>query len=333
MHYLVRLQAVNEGGSMAVTDEGVTIREADAVTLLLSAGTDYQLSYPTYSGGEYEARANRLIMNAQKKPYRQIIKHHRDDFSELMRRVDFRISGEVADTLPTDRRILAFRKSHDDPRLVEMLFQYGRYLLVSSSRSGSLPANLQGIWANKIQTPWNGDYHTNINLQMNYWPVEVANLSECQEPLTRLVESLVEPAEKPLRFIIGPVGGVCTPLPMCSDTPLRASRPAGDYTWEPERGWFNTFGNTMPLRVTGNTCNRFIRSCRNRHNFISTGWLRIRSAAGWYPDRQAHPRTLFTPLTEVQDTSRWVLRTTSSSFATCSIICWMPRKFWGLKTI
>lgn len=196
MHYLVRLQAVNEGGSMAVTDEGVTIREADAVTLLLSAGTDYQLSYPTYSGGEYEARANRLIMNAQKKPYRQIIKHHRDDFSELMRRVDFRISGEVADTLPTDRRILAFRKSHDDPRLVEMLFQYGRYLLVSSSRSGSLPANLQGIWANKIQTPWNGDYHTNINLQMNYWPVEVANLSECQEPLTRLVESLVEPGRK-----------------------------------------------------------------------------------------------------------------------------------------
>ena len=86
-------------------------------------------------------------------------------------------------------------KNPDDFHLQEIYFQYGRYLLISSSREGSLPANLQGIWSNKIQTPWNGDYHTNINLQMNYWPADVTNLGECFGPMTDLIESLVKPGE------------------------------------------------------------------------------------------------------------------------------------------
>lgn len=197
MHYLARLKALNDGGSVEVTDEGITVRDANAVTLLLSAGTDYRLKPPTYTGGEYEARTNRAIANAEKKSYNQLIKDHQSDFSSLMERVDFRITPEnLADTIPTDARISAFRQSHNDSRLVELYFQYGRYLLVSSSRPGSLPANLQGIWAGKIQTPWNSDYHTDINIQMNYWPVEVTNLSELQMPLTELIESLVVPGQK-----------------------------------------------------------------------------------------------------------------------------------------
>jgi len=197
MHYLARLKAVNDGGSVEVTDEGITVKDADAVTLLLAAGTDYQLKYPTYSGAEYEARTSRAIASAEKKSYKQLINRHQDDFSTLMNRVSFDITpGTNGDTLPTDQRLKTFRETRLDPGLTELYFQYGRYLLVSSSRPGSLPANLQGIWANKLQTAWNGDYHTDINIQMNYWPVEVANLSELQMPLTELIESLVVPGQR-----------------------------------------------------------------------------------------------------------------------------------------
>jgi len=197
MHYLARLKAIHSGGSVEVTDQGLKVKNADAVTLLLTTGTDYRLNYPNYSGGEYEARTSRMIANAEKKSYNQLIKSHRADFYSLMKRVDFRITPDNSiDSIPTDSRIASFRVSHSDPHLVELYFQYGRYLLVSSSRPGSLPANLQGIWANKIQTPWNCDYHTDINIQMNYWPVEVTNLSELQMPLTELIESLVAPGQK-----------------------------------------------------------------------------------------------------------------------------------------
>ena len=98
--------------------------------------------------------------------------------------------------IPTDKRVKNFKSHKSDPHLIELMFQYGRYLLISSSRPGTLPANLQGIWANKIQSPWNGDYHTDVNVEMNYWPAEVTNLSEMQLPLFDLITSLVEPGKK-----------------------------------------------------------------------------------------------------------------------------------------
>jgi len=180
MRYMARMKVIHTGGSVGEDGNKLIINNADAVTLLLAAGTDYRLNYPDYTGGEFEQATALRIARAEKHPYSELKERHTSDFSALMNRVKFELGTEVADTIPTDKRLTVFKETQNDPRLTELYFQYGRYLLVASSRPGSLPANLQGIWANKIQTPWNCDYHTDINIQMNYWPVEVTNLSELQ---------------------------------------------------------------------------------------------------------------------------------------------------------
>lgn len=197
MSYLARLKALSSGGSVEFSGDKMIVKDANAVTLLLAAGTDYQLKTPDYTGAEYVQATSGRIANAEKRSFSSLLQRHQDDFSALMNRVEFSLESPVsADTLPTDQRLVNFKAKKNDPGLTELYFQYGRFLLVASSRPGSLPANLQGIWANKIQTPWNCDYHTDINIQMNYWPVEVTNLSDLQMPLTELVESLVEPGKR-----------------------------------------------------------------------------------------------------------------------------------------
>ena len=193
LRYAVRLKAVASGGRAAVTDAGLDVNGADDVTLLLTAGTSYKLEYPAFSGGDPLAATRALIEAASARPYETLLKRHVDDYARLAGKVRLRLSGDEPDDLPTDVRLREQNVRPDDLRLQEIYFQFGRHLLLSSSREGSLPANLQGLWANKIQTPWNGDYHTDINVQMNYWPADVANLGECFGPLTELVASLVKP--------------------------------------------------------------------------------------------------------------------------------------------
>ncbi|MEE8321040.1 MAG: glycoside hydrolase family 95 protein, partial [Gammaproteobacteria bacterium] len=120
-------------------------------------------------------------------------------------------SAEAA-KLPTDQRLARLYNGEPDPSLMALFFQFGRYLLISSSRPGGLAANLQGLWAEEIQTPWNGDYHMNINVQMNYWPAEVTNLSELHEPLFRLIESLQEPGAKTAKTYYGAKGWMTHPI-------------------------------------------------------------------------------------------------------------------------
>ncbi|MFA6483183.1 MAG: glycoside hydrolase family 95 protein [Bacteroidales bacterium] len=197
MKWMSRLKTLNSGGTLEFKDNTVIVKNADAVTLLFSASTDYLLKPPAYKGNDYEKITSGVITRTLKKSYPDLIKRHKEDFHSLMGRVDFDITPVAdADSIPTDQRLKAFKEIKTDLGLSELYFQYGRYLLISSSRAGSLPANLQGIWANAIQTPWNCDYHTDINVQMNYWPVEVTNLSECQMPLTDLIESVVEPGRR-----------------------------------------------------------------------------------------------------------------------------------------
>jgi alpha-L-fucosidase 2 len=114
----------------------------------------------------------------------------------------------AAAELPTNRRLVALKEGGSDPALMALYFQYGRYLLISSSRPGGLPANLQGLWAEEVQTPWNGDYHLDINVQMNYWPAEVTNLSDLHEPLLRLIASLQEPGARTAGSYYGAGGWV-----------------------------------------------------------------------------------------------------------------------------
>jgi alpha-L-fucosidase 2 len=192
IRYVARLRAIAEGGTISAADGKLRIDDADAVTLLLTAYTDYRLLPPDYHGNNPERATAGQLAQAAAKPFQQLYSAHVADYQKLFRRMILDLGGstEASASTPTDERLDAFRKGATDPGLIELYFQYGRYLLISSSRPHSLPANLQGIWAEGVQTPWNGDYHANINVQMNYWPAEVCNLAECHEPLFALINSL-----------------------------------------------------------------------------------------------------------------------------------------------
>ena len=203
--YVARLRAIADGGTISAADGKLRIDAADAVTLLLAAGTDYKLQAPDYRGNDPDRTTAAQLAQAAAKPYQQLRSAHVADFGKLFRRVTLDLGGTAAASA-TDRRLNAFRNGVVDPGLIELYFQYGRYLLISSSRPGSLPANLQGIWADGVQVPWNGDYHANINVQMNYWPAEVCNLAECHQPLFDLIDSLRPSGRKTAKVHYGADG-------------------------------------------------------------------------------------------------------------------------------
>ncbi len=196
LQYMARLKAVNKNGKVRIDGDKLIVENADEVTLFLAASTDYVQDYPTYKGRDYSKITDNSIKNATNKSFDELFDAHKKEYQNYFNRVSFDITPDDIAAIPTDERVKNFKVSKSDPHLIELMFQYGRYLLISSSRPGTLPANLQGIWANKIQTPWNGDYHTDVNVEMNYWPAEVTNLSEMHLPLFDLIESLVEPGEK-----------------------------------------------------------------------------------------------------------------------------------------
>ncbi len=140
------------------------------------------------------------ISSASTKTVSQIKKDHFSDYQSYFQRVELNLDGPDFEKIPTDQRLQAVKDGSIDPKLLAQYFQFGRYLLISSSRPGCLPANLQGKWAHHIQTPWNCDYHTNINLQMNYWAAEVANLAECHKPLFDFISELQVPGNRTARI-------------------------------------------------------------------------------------------------------------------------------------
>lgn len=211
MRYMARLKAVTDGGSVSYTDSTITISGANEAVLFLTASTDYVLKYPTYKGRDYKNLSLTALDKAVAQPYNKLYKEHVKDFSSFYNRASLNLTS-TPDTVPTDVKIANARKGNVDPHLYEQMFQYGRYLLISSSRPGDLPANLQGIWANKIQTAWNGDYHTDVNIEMNYWPAEVTNLSECHLPMFDLISSLTGPGSKTSRVQYDMNGWVVHPI-------------------------------------------------------------------------------------------------------------------------
>jgi alpha-L-fucosidase 2 len=159
---------------------------ADTVTIYISGETDYR-------GGDPEEKCLKdLESPLAKTSYEAVRTAHIVDFQKLFHRVylDLGSAGTNVDEMPTDERLKRLETGATDPGLMALYFQFGRYLLMSSSRPGSLPANLQGLWNDKMNAAWNSDYHLNINIQMNYWPVEVCNLAECHEPLFDLMDTL-----------------------------------------------------------------------------------------------------------------------------------------------
>jgi len=195
MKFEWQLLVLNQGGSVsAETDTNSTrieFKDCDSLTLLIAAGTDYVMDYAkNYHGENPHARVTAQIDAAAEKNFAELETEHIKDYQALFNRVsaDFGQSTAAQTALPTDKRKLeAFTTV--DPGLEALLFQYGRYLLISCSRPGGLPANLQGLWNDNNSPPWHSDYHANINVQMNYWLAEPANLAECAEPFFDLVES------------------------------------------------------------------------------------------------------------------------------------------------
>ncbi len=198
---MVRARISAEGGRTSAVGETIRVDGADAVTIIVTAATDYR-------GKDQERVSQEQLQAAAGKRYETIRDAHVADYRRLFRRVQLDLGRTPAAELPTDERLAAMRKGGDDPQLATLYFQFARYLLIGSSRPGDLAANLQGIWADGLQTPWNCDYHTNINVQMNYWPAEVANLAECHEPLFDLIEAMREPGRKTARVHYGARGWV-----------------------------------------------------------------------------------------------------------------------------
>ncbi|MEU5725951.1 glycoside hydrolase N-terminal domain-containing protein [Micromonospora sp. NPDC047738] len=205
LRYESQLQVVNQGGSRTDGSDGtVSVAGADSVLLILAAGTDYANSYPTYRGTAPHERLTAAVDSAAAKGYAALLADHQADYAALFDRVSLDLAGKLPD-IPTDQLLGQYGRGSvsADRALEELFFQYGRYLLIASSRPGSLPANLQGVWNNLEAPPWQSDYHLNINLQMNYWPAEMTNLSETAEPLFDYIDSLRKPGRVTARQLYG----------------------------------------------------------------------------------------------------------------------------------
>jgi alpha-L-fucosidase 2 len=185
MAYCSEVAVVNTGGEVRIEGGRIEFKNCDALTIILGAGTDHSLTgrqEPNVT--PVEERVTATVAKAKNTDWQKLLIEHRYDYKILMNRVAINLGETPADVavLPTDKRLEAYTLGGDDAELEETFFQYGRYLLIASSR-GTLPANLQGLWADNNNPPWQADYHTNINIQMNYWLAEPANLSELTPPL------------------------------------------------------------------------------------------------------------------------------------------------------
>ena len=241
MDYVSQVQVRHEGGKIAIDGNRITFTGCDAVTLILGAGTSYALDAVTrFQGAHPQARVASQVAAAPAWP--ALLAAHQRDYRARFDRVSMDLGKAAAArrALPTDQRIEAYTAQGNDPELEAQFYQYGRYLLISSSR-GALPANLQGLWNNSLTPPWNSDYHTNINIQMNYWPAEPANLSEHALPFLDFVQGVAPVyrrliADTAAKAIADP-GSVAMAAPDLSGTAVQREETFVTAAGKPVRGW------------------------------------------------------------------------------------------------
>jgi alpha-L-fucosidase 2 len=190
------VRVIPECGTVTADGDSLRVDSECGVSFLLAARTDYRMQYPGYraTGVDPAVAAARDTQALVKPRFPEIVARHSHDTQDLFRRVTLSLDG-AKPKIPTDQLRAQYGSGNAaaDRAVEQLYFNYGRYLLIASSRAGSLPANLQGVWNDKATPPWNADYHVNINLQMNYWPAEVANLAETAPPLFDFVDHLVPP--------------------------------------------------------------------------------------------------------------------------------------------
>jgi alpha-L-fucosidase 2 len=193
MTFDLRVRVLADGGIVINGGSSLTVSKADSVTLILSAGTSFN-GYdksPGHEGRDASTEALRPLKKAIERSYAELLSRHEADYRTLFERVKLDLGhAPSASDRTTDQRLAHFAKGEVDPELSTLLFDYGRYLLIASSRRGGQPANLQGIWNDMMRPPWSSNWTININTEMNYWPAEVTNLAECHEPLFDFIAQL-----------------------------------------------------------------------------------------------------------------------------------------------
>lgn len=214
MEYVVRIRAIADGGTVSNAGGKLTVQGADDVVFLVTADTDYKMNFDpdfnnpkTYVGVNPAETTRQWMDVAVQKGYDALFKAHYADYAALFNRVKLDLNpGKAVSNLPTPVRLRNYRKEQADNQLEELYYQFGRYLLIASSRAGNMPANLQGIWHNNVDGPWRVDYHNNINVQMNYWPAHSTNLDECARPMIDFIRTLVKPGERTAKAYFGARG-------------------------------------------------------------------------------------------------------------------------------
>lgn len=198
MKFAARIIGHNKGGKLVAVNNSFFVEGADEVVFYVTAATDYNMSKLNFDRGiDPEKICMNILEPISTKIYDSIKAAHIKDHSGIFNRVSFNLGKDPCENQPTDERLKAVKEGKEDPGLAVLQFQYGRYLLMGSSRApGILPANLQGIWNKEMVAPWNSDFHTNINIQMNYWPAEVCNLSETFIPFSNLINQLRGPGRE-----------------------------------------------------------------------------------------------------------------------------------------
>ncbi|HTI91116.1 MAG TPA: glycoside hydrolase family 95 protein [Puia sp.] len=231
IHYAAVLKAIPVGGRLSVTDTGMVISNANECILLVGAATDMNWPRVNQRGPAPLPVVQQTLTRSSGRSWSVMLAEHVKDFQSYFNRcrLNFSATEKNKETaqLSVLERLTRFGNGGSDPDLISMFFNFGRYLLISSSRPGGMPANLQGLWADEYQTPWNGDYHTDINVQMNYWPAEVANLADCHQPMFTLLGQMAENGSRTARTYYGARGWVTHPI----TNPWGYTSPGEGATW------------------------------------------------------------------------------------------------------
>lgn len=208
MAFDTRVMTRNQGGNVEFNETSISVSDADEVVFLITSATSYNGfdKSPAFEGVDEAAKSKEILESIQSKSYEDLYQSHVEDYQNLFNRVQFSLDKKTKQSdLPTDQRLLYFENGKD-PSLVSLYFQFGRYLMISGSRPGGQPLNLQGIWNAEVIPPWASAYTMNINLEMNYWPAELTNLSECHEPLFQAIKELAVNGEKTAQNMFGSPG-------------------------------------------------------------------------------------------------------------------------------
>lgn len=226
MEYEARF-LIDTDGEYEFKNNQLQVKGAKYLTIYLSAATDYVNEYPVYKGRDYKALNDKVIAKLESSNYDAILAEHKADFSRLHGRVSMTLSQDDKSDLPTDKRLKAYQNGHADPNFEALYFQFGRYLLMSSSREGSMPANLQGKWNDRTEPAWACDYHSNINVQMIYWATELGNLAECHKPLIDYVDKLRAPGRQSAKDFFNARGWIVN----TANNPFGFTAPGWGFPW------------------------------------------------------------------------------------------------------